>query len=102
MGLLLIDQYAYLHFASGIIAYFFGLPIKNWLVFHTLFELLENTELGIHIINNYFTYWPGGKPYPDSFINNIGDTIFSILGWLSAYYLDKLGNKYGWYKAHIK
>jgi hypothetical protein len=101
MGKLLIDQYSLLHFAFGIIAYFFDVSLKNWFIFHTLFELLENSRTGIYIINQYFIFWPGGKPYPDTFINNIGDTIFTLLGWLSAYYLDKLGNKYGWYKSHI-
>ena len=36
------------------------------------------------------------------FINIIGDTLGAIMGWLSAYYVDKLGNKYGLYNLHIK
>ena len=42
------------------------------------------------------------KDYPDSFLNMSGDVISGIIGWLSAYYLDKLGQQYGWYKSHIK
>ena len=102
MGLKLIDQYTYLHFASGIIAYFWNLSLVQWIIFHTIFEYLENTKFGISIINKYFKIWPGGKPHADSFTNNIGDTMGTIVGWLSAYYIDKLGKKYGWYELHIK
>ena len=35
------------------------------------------------------TLWPGKKPYADSYINNLGDTIFFILGWISAYIINK-------------
>ena len=44
----------------------------------------------------------GGKPKADTFINMLGDTLGSLLGWLTAYSLDKLGSKYGWYDLHIK
>ena len=43
------------------------------------------------IINNFY-FWPGGKPKPDSIINIVGDNIAAIFGWLSAFYLDKIGN----------
>ena len=102
MGLNFLDQYSYLHFASGVIVYFFGISLKNWIILHIIFEILENTEYGIHFINTYLTFWPGGKPHSDSIINMTGDTIFSILGWLSAYFLDTIGNKYGWYSLHIQ
>ena len=102
MGLNFLDQYSYLHFASGIVVYFWGLSLKNWIILHLLFEILENTQPVINFINRYLTIWPGGKPHPDSFKNSFGDCITSILGWLSAYYLDQLGNKFGWYKLHIK
>ena len=102
MGLKLFDQYTYLHFASGIISYFFGLPIILWFIIHTIFEISENTQLGIYIINNYLKFWPGGKPHSDSLINIIGDTIGTLLGWLSAYGIDKIGNNYNLYELHIK
>tara|TARA_B110001469_G_C9619323_1_gene308538 strand:+ start:951 stop:1262 length:312 start_codon:yes stop_codon:yes gene_type:complete len=102
MGLKLFDQYTYLHFATGIIMYFFGLPILVTIIIHTIFEIVENTNIGMNIINNLFKFWPGGKPYNDSIINCIGDTIGVLIGWISAYYIDNLGYKYGWYKKHIK
>ena len=87
MGLLLFDKYTYLHFATGVIAYFWNINIRNWIIIHTIFELLENTNKGITLIIKFY-FWPGGKNHPDSFINIIGDTIGTILGWMSAYYLD--------------
>lgn len=101
MGRQLLDQYTYLHFATGIIVYFFDISFNNWLLIHTLFEIIENTSFGITFINKYFKFWPGGKPEPDYIINRIGDTIGAIIGWISAYYLDRIGNKYGWYKQHL-
>jgi len=101
MGRHMFDQYTYLHFATGIIVYFFGISFNNWLLLHTLFEIIENTAFGISFINTYFTFWPGGKPKPDYIINIFGDTLGALFGWISACYLDNIGNKYGWYKQHI-
>ena len=102
MGNQYFDQYTYLHFAVGIIVYFWNISLVNLVILHTIFEFLENTQMGVNIINNYIVFWPGGKPKSDTIINSIGDTFGAILGWLSAYYLDKLGNNYGWYTLHIK
>ena len=102
MGTQYFDQYTYLHFAVGIIVFFWNISLINWVILHTIFEFLENTQTGISIINKYIVFWPGGKPKSDTIINSIGDTFGSIVGWLSAYYLDKLGNNYGWYALHIK
>ena len=101
MGIKIFDQYTYLHFAVGIISYFWNIPFKNWIYIHTIFEIFENSGFGMSIINN-FHYWPGGKPRADSNINIIGDTIGTILGWLSAYIVDNIGNKYGLYDLHLK
>lgn len=100
MGTLLFDQYTYLHFAIGIITYYWDIRLLNWIIAHTLFEWLENTEIGIKIINKT-TFWPGGKPYADSLINSIGDSFGAIAGWISAYYLDKIGTQNKWYPRHL-
>jgi hypothetical protein len=103
MGLKLLDQYSYLHFAVGIIAYFWGITFTTFLIMHVLFEFIENTKFGMKIINTYFDkIWPGGKSISDSIINITGDNLCALLGWISAYYLDKIGNQRGWYKIHIK
>jgi hypothetical protein len=89
MGKNFFDQFTILHFAVGIIAYFWNVSFLDTLILHTLFEFLENTEQGIHIINTYFKMWPGGKPYADSEINMLGDTIGIMAGWLLAQMVDK-------------
>jgi hypothetical protein len=102
MGDLFFDQYTYLHFAVGIVVYFWNISLFNWVILHTIFEFLENTQMGMNIINQYIVFWPGGKPKSDTIINRVGDTLGAVLGWLSAYYLNKLGNNYKWYDLHIK
>jgi len=103
MGTNFIDQYSLLHFAVGIVAYFWGIGLVNWIIIHTLFELIENTQFGMNVINKTFKdIWPGGKNYPDSMINTTGDGVFAILGWLFAYCVDYYGDKFGLYQRHIK
>jgi hypothetical protein len=87
MGNKLFDKFTYLHFASGITTYYWNISFTWMLILHTIFEILENTSTGIHIIDNYITFWPGGKVRADSLINSIGDTIGVIIGWVSAYYI---------------
>lgn len=96
-----LDQYSYLHFSTGIIAYFWGVNVYLWTILHLFYEILENLPVSIYIINHYITLWPGGKSYPDPFINSIGDVLSGTVGWLSAYYLDIIGSHYKWYKIHI-
>ena len=84
MGKYLFDQYSLLHFASGIIAYFWGINFPTWAFMHLMFEIIENMKLGIEFINTYLFFWTGGKPESDSFMNILGDNIAGILGWLCA------------------
>jgi hypothetical protein len=102
MGKQFLDQYSLLHFAVGIIVYFWGISAINWNMIHILFELIENTDIGMKIINNVFILWPGGKNYTDSYVNNIGDLLIGYLGWVTASLLDNYGNKQGWFIKHIK
>ena len=99
--MIFIDQYSYLHFATGIIMYFWGLSFWNSILVHSFYEIFENMEEIIYIINKYITIWPGGKSAPDPWLNRIGDVLFGTVGWITAYYLDKLGGKYGWYQPHL-
>ena len=103
MGLNLADQYSLLHFAVGIVFYFWNTPFIFALILHTVFEIVENTTYGIKFINKYIIHpgyfsWPGGKSHPDSLLNMAGDTIFFSIGWLLAAYLDVVGMSKGWYK----
>jgi hypothetical protein len=52
MGTRFLDQYTYLHFAVGIIVYFWNISLLNWIILHTIFEFLENTKTGMKLINN--------------------------------------------------
>ena len=70
-------------------------------IIHILFEVVENTPIGIYFINQYLWFWPGGKPYPDSLINSAGDVFSGAVGWLVAYYLDRKGTMMGWYSPHL-
>jgi len=96
MGLRPVDQYTLLHFAVGIIIYFFGMPLSTWMIIHTLFEILENTHPGVLALRKIY-FWPGGKPHPDSLSNSFWDTIASLLGWLLGSVIDDLGKKYNLY-----
>jgi hypothetical protein len=87
MGQNFIDRFSLLHFASGIVAYFLGIPLVFWIIIHFIFEILENEPEGIYFIDTYIKLWPGGKKSSDSVINSLGDEIFSIIGWLSAYWI---------------
>lgn len=101
MGTQLFDQFSYLHFATGIIAYFWNIQLKHWIALHTFFEIFENSSIGMRLINQ-FTFWPGGKPYSNSISNVMGDTISTIIGWISARYIDSIGSQLSWYPIHIQ
>ena len=73
----------------------------QWIIIHSIFELLENTDIGVRTINQLISFWPGGKPYADGWMNQIGDTIGALLGWLSSYYLDQIGAENKWYEKHL-
>lgn len=83
MGYDFMDHYSLLHFAVGIVCYFWGIPLHISIMIHTIFEILENTKMGMYIINKFY-YWPGGKTHADTIINSVGDTFFFILGWIVA------------------
>ena len=60
MGLSFFDQYSLLHFAVGIVFYFWNISLTNATLLHILFEIVENTGFGMTLINTYFhTWWPG-------------------------------------------
>ena len=107
MGYRFADQYSLLHFAAGVILYFWSFTLLNSMILHISFEYVENTKTGMYFINNVFSKgswrWPGGKPLADKPINSfLGDNIFFASGWIVSYYLDNAGEYFGWYDAHIK
>jgi hypothetical protein len=91
MGLRMFDQYSLLHFAAGVIAYFWSISFFITIIIHILFEFVENTPVGMNFINTYFTvWWPGGKSYPDNLLNRTSDTIFTGIGWIVSQQLDNV------------
>lgn len=101
MGKYFFDQYSYLHFAIGIVLYFW-FDLKTSIIVHTIYELIDNTPFFANIVNKYITLWPGKKPYSDTLTNTIGDTFFFIIGWISAYIVDNIYNKYNLSSIHRK
>jgi hypothetical protein len=85
MGVFFTDQFSLLHFASGIIAYFWNLSFWIWFFLHLFYEILQNSSYGIWFINNIVKIWPGGKLGPDSYLNIIGDQFYGIIGWIFTY-----------------
>ena len=82
MGKYFFDKYSLLHFAWGVIARYLNIRLYDWLALNIVFEIVENTSYGMNVINRYFWFWPGGKPERDSLLNNIGDIIFALLGYM--------------------
>ena len=96
MGINFVDQYSLLHYATGVMAYFWGIPPLHFFVAHATFEAVENTKAGMEFINKTLTWWPGGKPRADSFTNVVGDNISALLGYYCAYKLDDEGKRRNW------
>ncbi len=86
----MFDAYSLLHFAAGIIAYFWGVPFVWWILVHVVFEYVENTKLGMKFIERYLPLWPGGKHEKETFGNSmIGDNVSAAAGWIFASFVDK-------------
>lgn len=103
MGYQLLDQYSLLHFAVGIVLYFWNINFFLAFAGHLAFEYLENTSTGIKFINKYiidpgYFSWPGGKHEADAIINRVGDNLSFVVGWLLAAYLDVTGTQNHWYE----
>ncbi len=102
MGNQLFDQFSLLHASVGVIAFFWKIPLWLGLFVHALFEWVENTEWGVWFLNEYiikpgwFT-WPGGKYGADAVVNQMGDNIAFVVGWVLAFYINRLGTQRGWY-----
>ena len=97
MGVLFLDQYSLLHYATGVVAYFWGIPPVHFFVAHVAFEAGENTQSGMDFINTNLTWWPGGKPRADTITNLVGDNMSALLGYYCAYKLDAEGKRRNWY-----
>lgn len=86
MGVFFSDRFSLLHFATGIIAYYWSLTFVQWFVIHVVYEVIENTTWGMKLINN-ITIWPGGKSKSDTITNQIGDQFYAMIGWILSYFI---------------
>jgi len=77
----LFDEWSLVHFTSGyIIGTMNIVGLIGFLGLHTLFEMWENSEVGIEYLQNFgFRIY-----YGDSKINILGDTISATAGFLVA------------------
>lgn len=85
MGIYLTDKFSLLHFATGIITYYWGMSFLQLFIIHLLYEYAENTKYGMKLIN-LIPIWPGGKNKADTIINRLGDQLYALLGWIFAYF----------------
>lgn len=86
MGVFFSDRFSLLHFATGIIAYYWSLTFVQWFVIHVVYEVIENTTWGMKLINN-ITIWPGGKSKSDTITNRVGDQFYAMIGWILSYFI---------------
>ena len=87
MGLPFTDKYSLLHFASGIVVYYWSVSFITWFLIHMAFECIENTQTGMQVIRQ-IKLWPGGKLHDDSILNSMGDQWYACLGWILAHAVD--------------
>jgi hypothetical protein len=86
------DGYTFVHANAGVFQFllnpfFWVNPWKSmlwgWFAFnfgmHFLFEVFENSPLGIHILRHFYPQYVG-----DTFINSIGDLLAFSVGYLSV------------------
>lgn len=85
MGVQFTDKFSLLHLASGIIVYYWGVSFATWFIMHAVFELVENTQVGMQFIRTIHI-WPGGKLHADSILNSVGDQWYACIGWVIAHY----------------
>lgn len=104
MGFRPLDQYSLLHWAVGIVAYFWNVGFWPAVLLHLAFELAENSGPGVRFLQYmtdkqraYRLPWPGGKNESDSLLNQAGDNLVFAGGWLLAAWLDAYGKAHGWY-----
>lgn len=88
----LFDQYTWLHFAVGYMFENYDKTLIYTIILHTIFEIFKNSDIGLQFINEFYIkisghYW--SIQTKNSFINSVGGTIATILGWITARVIKK-------------
>lgn len=73
----LLDEWSIVHASGGIIAAQTGVTLPQFLVLHTIFEIVENADKGKGLLSKIGWDRKGG----DTFTNVLGDTISAAAGW---------------------
>ena len=73
----LLDEWSFVHFAGGIVGAQTGLSLPLFLVLHTLFEIVENTDKGSGPLSKIGWDRTDG----DTMVNVLGDTLSAAAGW---------------------
>ena len=81
----LLDEWSFVHLSGGIIAAQTGLSLPQFLVLHTIFEVIENADQGSGWLSKIGLDRVSG----DSLLNVVGDTASAAAGW----YLGKVTRK---------
>ena len=84
MGSDLFDPFSLLHFSVGVFFYAINIDFIYTFLLHTIFEIIENSPVGVNFINTHLSFWPGKKRLADTLKNSTSDLLFSIIGWLGA------------------
>ena len=71
------DQFTYLHFASGVLFFFWKMKLQQVVVLHLLFQCVD------------FLWWK--KKFDKKFFFNfLGDNAATIIGWYSAFLVNNM------------
>jgi hypothetical protein len=73
----ILDEWTFVHFASGIVLAQTGFGALQTLVLHSISEAVENTEAGSNVLRSIG--WD--RSVMDSPVNIATDTIFAMAGW---------------------
>ena len=79
------DEWLWLHVAVGFLGYSVGLSEIHYVLAHSVYELLSNTETGMNFVNK-IPLWPN-KPEIDSMENIIADPFWGWVGWRLGKYV---------------
>lgn len=73
------DKWLWLHVGVGMLGYTAGINELHYVLIHSAYELLSNTQTGMEIVNK-IPLWPN-KPDIDPVENILADPFWGWVGW---------------------
>lgn len=86
MGRDFIDRFSLLHFATGIVAQYWGTPLWLFILGHIAFEIFESTRFGMALFNR-LPFLKGLSGH-STWTNIVGDNLCAWAGWALASYVN--------------